>query len=73
MDSASAISRWSAKTRGADDDALIVNRLDALPLAFEMDDFNNVTVGGEWLVSVNSYLELGAGARLLLAYGAERV
>ena len=30
-------------------------------LAFDVDDFNTVSIGGEWLVPLGSYLEAGAG------------
>lgn len=30
-------------------------------LAFDVDDFNTATVGGEWLVPLGSYIEAGAG------------
>jgi opacity protein-like surface antigen len=31
-------------------------------LAFDIKDFNNVSVGGEWLVGLGDYLEAGVGA-----------
>jgi hypothetical protein len=34
---------------------------DLSSLAFELDDFNFVTFGGEWLVDIGDYLEAGAG------------
>jgi opacity protein-like surface antigen len=45
----------------ADGDVLIANRQSALPLAFLIDDFNSVTVGGEWLAGIGRYVEVGAG------------
>ncbi len=40
------------------DDVLLAN-LDFL--AFEIDDFNSGTIGGEWLFGISEYLEVGAG------------
>jgi Outer membrane protein beta-barrel domain len=40
------------------DDVLLA---DLTELAFEVDDFNYVTFGGEWLYAVSDYLEVGAG------------
>src|SRR6186713_3082536 len=34
---------------------------DLEPLLFEVDDFNFVTIGGEWLIGIGDYLEAGAG------------
>ncbi len=34
---------------------------DLEPLLFEVNDFNNVTFGGEWLIGIGDYLEAGAG------------
>ena len=31
------------------------------PLLFDVDDFNNVTFGGEWLVGLGNLFEAGAG------------
>jgi hypothetical protein len=31
-------------------------------LVYEMDDFNGLSIGGEWLVPIGQYLEAGAGA-----------
>lgn len=48
-----------------DDDAIVPNLVDLAtrdelePLT--MGDFNNVTIGGEWLYGVTDYLEVGAG------------
>ena len=41
-----------------DDDVLII---DLESLAFEIDDFNGATFGGEWLYRIGDYLETGAG------------
>ena len=50
---------WSrAKTVAIDDDVLLANLND---LAFEIEDFNNWTFGGEWLFGVSNYLETGVG------------
>jgi outer membrane protein W len=52
---------WFA-VRGVDarhaEDVLLAN-LDFL--AFEIDDFNTGTIGAEWLIGVNEYLEAGVG------------
>jgi opacity protein-like surface antigen len=40
------------------DDVLLAN-LEFL--AFEIDDFNTATIGGEWLVGIGEYLEAGVG------------
>ena len=39
-------------------------------LAFDVDDFNGATVGGEWLVPLGEYFEAGAGVELLAAHRA---
>jgi opacity protein-like surface antigen len=41
-----------------DDDVLLANLDD---LAFEVDDFNGWTFGGEWLYGVSNFLETGVG------------
>jgi opacity protein-like surface antigen len=41
-----------------DDDVLLADLND---LAFQVDDFNNWTFGGEWLFGVSRYLETGVG------------
>ena len=41
-----------------DDDVLLADLND---LAFQLDDFNNWTFGGEWLFGVSRYLETGVG------------
>jgi opacity protein-like surface antigen len=41
-----------------DDDVLLADLND---LAFEIDDFNNWTFGGEWLYGVGNFLETGVG------------
>jgi opacity protein-like surface antigen len=41
-----------------DDDVLLANLND---LAFQIDDFNNWTFGGEWLFGVNRFIETGVG------------
>ena len=47
---------FDSRTEG---DTLVENRNFLL---FDMDDFNGVTFGGEWLFPVGEYFELGAGA-----------
>ena len=44
-----------------DDDVLVANLSSADPLFFEINDFNHVTFGGEWLYAVSHYVEVGAG------------
>jgi hypothetical protein len=47
---------------GDDDcDTLIANLRATDPLLFEIDDFNSVTFGGEWLYAVSNYIETGVG------------
>jgi opacity protein-like surface antigen len=48
---------------GSDDscDVLIANLRGTDPLDFPIDEFNNVTFGGEWLYAVSDYLETGVG------------
>jgi len=48
-------------TSNDDCDTLVANLSSQDPLAFEIDDFNTVTFGGEWLYAVSDYLEVGAG------------
>lgn len=45
-----------------DEDVLLADLFDVEPLAFEVDDFNGATFGGEWLIGINDYLEAGVGA-----------
>jgi hypothetical protein len=45
----------------AERDVLIANRQDILPLAFDIDEFDNVIVGGEWLAGIGRYVEVGVG------------
>jgi hypothetical protein len=45
----------------AEGDVLVANRQDALPLSFPIDDFNSVSVGGEWLAGVGRFVEVGLG------------
>ena len=46
----------------ADEDVLLANLSQGqLSLAFEMDDFNGATFGGEWLIGLSDYLEAGVG------------
>ena len=42
-----------------DDDDVLFRDLDSL--LFDIDDFNGVTFGGEWLVGLTDHLEVGAG------------
>ena len=42
-------------------DVLVADLSDVQPLLFEIDDFNGFSIGGEWLVGVGKYLEVGAG------------
>jgi opacity protein-like surface antigen len=44
-----------------DDDTLVADLFSADPLDFEIDDFNGVTFGGEWLYGVSNFLETGVG------------
>lgn len=48
-----------------DDDAIVPNLVDLATRDdlenLRMGDFNNVTIGGEWLYGVTDYLEVGAG------------
>ena len=45
-----------------DEDVLLANLSQGqLSLAFEIDDFNGATFGGEWLIGLNDYLEAGVG------------
>ena len=44
-----------------DDDVLLNDLQNAEPLLFEVNDFNNVTFGGEYLFGINRYLEAGVG------------
>jgi opacity protein-like surface antigen len=44
-------------SRGEDD--VLFRDLDSL--IFEIDDFNGATFGGEWLLGVTDYIEVGAG------------
>ena len=41
-----------------EEDVLLANLFD---LAFEIDDFNGFSFGGEWLYGVTEYIEVGAG------------
>src|SRR5215204_6575317 len=46
-----------------DDDVLVADLTDgAYSLAFDVDDFNGATFGGEWVAGVGEYLEAGFGA-----------
>jgi len=47
-----------------DDDDVLIQDLSqgAYSLAFEVNDFNNVTFGGEWVLGLGDYLEAGFGA-----------
>jgi opacity protein-like surface antigen len=45
----------------ADGDVLLADLSDIEPLAFEVDDFNGFTFGGEWLFPLGEYLEGGVG------------
>ena len=47
-----------SRSGGRSDDVL-VNNLDFL--AFNIKDFNNVTIGGEWLVALGDRAEAGVG------------
>ncbi len=42
-----------------DDNDVLFRNLDSL--LFEIDDFNGVTFGGEWLFAATDYIEVGAG------------
>jgi opacity protein-like surface antigen len=45
-----------------DEDVLLANLSQGeLSLAFNLDDFNGATFGGEWLIGLNDYLEAGVG------------
>ena len=45
-----------------DDDVLVEDLPGAYSLAFDVDDFNGATFGGEWVVGIGDYLEAGFGA-----------
>ena len=46
-----------------DEDVLLANLSQGqLSLAFDIDDFDGATFGGEWLIGLNEYLEAGVGA-----------
>jgi hypothetical protein len=45
----------------AEGDVLVANRQNALPLSFQIDDFNSVSVGGEWLAGAGRFVEFGIG------------
>jgi opacity protein-like surface antigen len=47
-----------------DDDDVLIQDLSqgAYSLAFEVNDFNNATFGGEWVLGLGDYLEAGFGA-----------
>jgi opacity protein-like surface antigen len=46
-----------------DEDVLLANLSQGeFSLAFDIDDFDGVTFGGEWLIGLNDYLEVGVGA-----------
>lgn len=50
-------------TGGNDDcDVLVANLSNPDPLAFQIDDFNAFTFGGEWLFAVTNFIETGVGA-----------
>jgi opacity protein-like surface antigen len=45
-----------------DEDVLLANLSQGqLSLAFDIDDFDGATFGGEWLIGLNDYLEAGVG------------
>jgi opacity protein-like surface antigen len=45
-----------------DEDVLLANVSQGeLSLAFDIDDFDGATFGGEWLIGLNDYLEAGVG------------
>ena len=44
-----------------DDDVLLNDLQNAEPLLFEVNDFNNVTFGGEYLIGFAHYFEAGVG------------
>lgn len=44
-----------------EDDVLVANLSSTDPLFFEINDFNTVTFGGEWLYAISHYVEFGAG------------
>lgn len=48
-------------TSNDDCDTLVANLSSQDPLLFEINEFNNVTFGGEWLYAVSDFLEVGAG------------
>ena len=45
-----------------DDDVLLNDLQNAEPLLFEVNDFNNVTFGGEYLFGISRIFEAGVGA-----------
>ena len=44
------------------DDVLLADLFDVEPLAFEIDDFNSATFGGEFVLGIGDYMEAGFGA-----------
>lgn len=48
-------------TSDDDCDTLVANLSSIDPLAFQIDDFNHVTFGAEWLYGVTEFLETGVG------------
>jgi hypothetical protein len=50
-----------AEDARASGDVLLADLSDIEPLAFEVDDFNSVTFGGEWLFPLGEYLEGSVG------------
>ena len=44
-----------------DDDVLVNNLQNQRPLLFEIDDFNTVTFGAEYLLGIGSFFEAGVG------------
>lgn len=44
---------------GRDENDVLFRNLDSL--LFDIDDFNGATLGGEWLLGVTDYIEVGAG------------
>lgn len=44
-----------------DDDVLLNNLQNAHPLLFEIEDFNSLTIGGEYLFAIGSNFEAGVG------------
>jgi hypothetical protein len=50
-----------SRTNGRSDDVLVNNLNKKNAFAFDIEDFDSVTVGGEWLVALGNHAEAGLG------------